>query len=232
MTSLPLFLMLGCVWGADAVAAAPSQSLNAIREAAANFVAGEYTGPAENLRVEVGRLDERLRLDACAEPLEPFYPAGSRKSGNVTVGIRCTGPRPWSLYVPVSVKSYAEVQVLARPVARGAVLTAADLRPEPRDTNDLIAGFFTAPGRLVGKTLVRSLAVGQVLTPATVAARTLVRRGERVVLSARTGALVVRVEGEALADGAAGDLIPVRNVGSKRVVEGVVSGSGNVTVRM
>jgi flagella basal body P-ring formation protein FlgA len=60
----------------------------------------------------------------------------------------------------------------------------------------------------------------------------LVQAGQHVILLATTPQLQVRMKGKALADGTRGDIIKVRNLRSKRVVEGVVTHAGIVEVSM
>ena len=59
-----------------------------------------------------------------------------------------------------------------------------------------------------------------------------VRRGQRVVLVARAGGLVVRMDGKALASAAVEGVVRVQNRQSKRIVEGVVRAGGIVDVPM
>lgn len=66
--------------------------------------------------------------------------------------------------------------------------------------------------------------------PARAAARPLVRRGDRVILSARVGRVVASVPAEALEDGQTGDTIRVRNLQSARMQVGRVTRAGEVEV--
>ena len=58
----------------------------------------------------------------------------------------------------------------------------------------------------------------------------LVRRGQIVTLVAGGGPVEIRTTGKALADGAAGERVRVRNERSNRIVEGVVAEDGTVRV--
>ena len=53
--------------------------------------------------IRVGRLDSRLRLSACESALETYLAPGGKLSGKTSVGVRCSGPKPWALYVPATV---------------------------------------------------------------------------------------------------------------------------------
>ena len=58
----------------------------------------------------------------------------------------------------------------------------------------------------------------------------ILRRGESVSLLARSPTFEVRMEGKALMDGAVGDRVKVRNLRSKRIVEGRITETGTVLV--
>lgn len=217
-------------WNAGA-ASGPIESLDDIRDGARQYLL-ELSDEPDAIEVEVRAMDSRLRLSRCSEPLEYFLPPGARRVGNVSVGVRCTGDRPWKLYTSAIVRLFRDVVVAAAPLDRNTILDASDLTVESRDVSTLSGNYLSRVEELTGRILRRSLAAGQPVTGSTVRERRLVRRGEQVTLTARTPGFVVRSEGKALRDGAEGDVIPVRNMKSKRTVEGVVTGPGMVQVRM
>ncbi len=206
-----------------------------IRTVAADFIATQarQTHDARfEIHVTPGQLDSRLRLRACEAGLEAFAAPGSRMAGNTTVGVRCLGPVTWTLYVPVHVEVRGEVVVLAHAQPRGTVLAASQLRLEPHDVGALSAGYLVDLEEARDMVLRRALQGGTVLTPQMVEPPRLVQRGQRVQLLAENESVAVRVEGEALADGARGDQVRVRNLSSQRIVEGVVLSHGVVGVTM
>jgi flagella basal body P-ring formation protein FlgA len=208
------------------------EDLDTIREAVREFVAdslGEYQVAPQ---IQVGRIDPRLRLARCASDLETFSPTGRLRLGNLTVGVRCTEPSPWTIYVPATAKLYRPVVVATRPLARGQLVTPDDVHLEDRDLNRMVSGFYLDTQRVVGKRMARSLAAGRPLNRLAVAAPKLVRRGQKVTLLAEIQGLTVRMQGTALADASEGELVRVRNQTSKRVVEGVVKREGLVQVRL
>jgi len=60
----------------------------------------------------------------------------------------------------------------------------------------------------------------------------IIEKGKSVNIVVRSGALVVSTKGEAMESGALGDLIKVRNTGSKTVISAVVVGNDTVEVKM
>lgn len=190
-------------------------------------------GPGFDIAVSAGPLDDRLRLRACDESLEAFMAPGTRTSGNTTVGVRCQGPVSWTLYVPVQIEVYGEVLVLSEPLPRGTLLQPAQLRLERHDVGRLVSGGYLAdPEAARGMVLRRALQAGTVLTPQMVEPPRLVERGQRVLLLADTGSVAVRVEAEAMGDGALGERVRVRNLSSQKIVEGQVVSHGVVGVSM
>ncbi len=217
--------------GTGPVQADEIQPLDSIQAAAEAFVLAEIaTVNGADVSAEAGRLDPRLRLRACEEPLQTFQAAGNRLRGNTSVGVRCSGPQPWSIYVPVRVRQEVEVAVLTRNLGRGATVDAESVTLQRLDTGQLGFGYFDRVEEVLGQTLRRAANAGTVLTPALVAIPPTVRRGEQVTLVAERNGIAIRASGRALADARTGDLVRVRNLSSERVVEGVVKGPGQVTI--
>lgn len=206
-----------------------------ILDAATSLMAAEARqahGPHFEIEVQPGRLDPRLRLRSCEDGLEAFMAPGSRTAGNSTVGVRCLGPVTWTLYVPVEIKVHGQVLVLAQPLPRGTQLQASHLRLERHDVGSLSTGYLADLGEARDMILRRALQAGTVLTPQMVEPPRLVQRGQRVTLLAEGASVAVRVEGEALGDGARGERVRVRNLSSQNVVEGLVLSHGVVGVSM
>ncbi len=226
------FLLAACLAGAAGTASAGAiQAPGTIRAAAGAFLRAQHPGVEHSdLQVRVTALDPRLRLPHCSEPLRTFLAPGSRTLGNTTVGVRCRAPRPWTIYVPARVSIYRKVLVAARPLPRGTRLSAADVRMTRKDVDNLAYGYLSDPTAVQGKLLRRLVPAGMALDPEMLESPPLVKRGQQVVLLAEIGGLQVRMTGLALATGAAGDSIKVRNLSSRRVVEGVIVRTGVVRV--
>ncbi|MHA7816872.1 MAG: flagellar basal body P-ring formation chaperone FlgA [Pseudohaliea sp.] len=223
---LALLLALAAAGGATQP---PRQPLDEIRAAAEAFVLERLPGDRSDTTATAGRLDPRLRLARCDQPLEAFAAAGNRLRGNTSVGVACPGA--WRLYVPVKVETLRTVLALRRPLRRGETITAEDLDTVRMDTARLTRDYYTEPAAVVGHTLKRSAAGGTVLTSALVEEPPVIRRGQRVSLVSSASGIAVRAPGEALADARAGQRVRVRNLSSGKIVEGMALRSGGVKVQ-
>lgn len=226
-----LLLGICLMWAIPAVAVKP-HSLDDIRRTVEEFVSAEYRELGQLSGVEVGRLDPRLRLAQCEQPLTPFLPHGRGRGSHVTVGVRCAGAKPWTLYVPAQITVHVEVLTAAGTLARGSVLKESDLRPIARDIAALPHGYYRDARALVGMQLRRPLRPGEVISPAMVERAALIERGQALWLVGTSGGVSVSMKGEALEDGALGERIQVRNLSSKRIIEAEVTGKNEARVAL
>jgi flagella basal body P-ring formation protein FlgA len=210
--------------------AADLQEAEPIRQAVTDFFLGQNVDAPDPPNIRIGDLDPRLELRRCEEAIEVFSPAGARIQGNTTAGVRCRGPEPWTIYVPVTVEVYGTLLVTSRPLARGASLQPADVRPVRQVLSGLLSGYLTEVDGVQGMRLRRSVASGTVLTPAMLQVPVVVRRGDHVKLLVELPGLTLSAVGQALKDGSAGERISVRNLSSKSVVQGTVVDGGTVKV--
>ncbi|GIZ13818.1 flagella basal body P-ring formation protein FlgA [Pseudomonas sp. NCCP-436] len=182
--------------------------------------------------IRINRLDPRLRLPVCSQQLNVTLESPSQPLGRITTRVRCDGNSPWTVFVPAEVRLYRPVLVATRPLRRQSVLRAEDLRLVEQDVGTLGQNFLTDPAQAIGKKLTRQLGSNQVLAPGHLQSVEIIRRGDQVVISARSGTVSVRMPGEALSDGTPGQQISVRNLRSQRVIRARVVGPGQVEVAM
>jgi len=211
--------------------AAEYQTHESIHDAARQFML-EHTMAVYNQPAEItsGRLDSRLRLRKCDLPLETYLPDGSRNLGRLTVGVRCSDSKPWSLNVPIRVSIYKDVVVAAGPLARGTILSHDDIKLVPYDVSKLPGSYIEEETDTIGKQLKRRVSAGVPMTSSMMKRPQIIKRGQRVSIIAGVGGMEVRMSGKALAHGAVGDRIRVLNLSSKKKVEGTVTSSGDIRV--
>ncbi len=124
----------------------------------------------------------------------------------------------------------ATVLVLTRALSRGDVVGKADISVERRPKAGLGADVLAAPERAAGLAPRRTLRAGDVLRAADLMNPELVHRNEPVLVVFEAPGVVISVRAKALDSGAEGDLVNVVNTQSKRVLQGVVTGPGRVSI--
>ncbi len=212
---------------------AGNQPTEILRQTAMSFLQAQTAKRADQeVEISIGRIDRRLKLATCEKTPAAFLAAGAKLQGKLTVGLRCAGPKPWTVYVPAQIKIFAEVVAATQPLLRGRKISTADIMFVRQELSQLRNGYFIKKDAVIGKVLTQNLAAGNAITPKQVKAPVLVRRGEKVTIVAAIGTLKVRGKGKALEDAALGELISVRNSQSKRIIQGVVTRPGVVNVQM
>ena len=224
------WLALG-VLGAPAFADMEAQSLDAIRAAAQDYVKQHVPKQQPgSVQVNVGGLDSRLRLAACAHPLKVGLPAGATFRARMTLAVSCAGASSWTVYVPVSIETQSSVLVLRHAAGRGMRLTAQDVEVQTRLVSGPGDDYLTDIAELDGRTLKRPLGAGAALTADAMAADALIKRGQQVTLLAAAGGMEVRARGVAMTDAPAAGRVKAQNLSSGRIVEGVVETSDVIRI--
>ena len=148
------------------------------------------------------------------------------------MGVRCPGTQPWTLYVPVKVSVHETVVVAARPLSKGMIVQAQDVKMLERDLAEMRSGYYKDLSQVVGKQIIRTVSMGAAITNPMVKSRMQIKRGQLISLIAVSHGLKVQMSGEALADGASGERIRVRNLSTKKVLEGIVQSATTVQVAL
>ena len=227
MHCLSVFLFLL----APASQAVTYQSHSSIYKTAKTYVSTKVVSENSNqTTVVVGKLDSRLKLKKCSKRLQAFLPKGSRNIGKTTVGVKCKGNKPWSLHIPVTISAFGNVLVASRQIQKGSILSRADLKMKKYDLASLPHGYIENISSSIGMKLKRRVMAGTVLTPSMVKKPRIVSRGQKITILAQSGRMQVRMEGKALAHGAAGERIQVMNLKSRRKLEGIITQKGEVKI--
>lgn len=182
------------------------------------------------INLQMGRLDNRLKLTQCNTPLTSSLGPGAQLHGKTTVQVRCNGDKPWTVHLSAHIKLYTKVVKTLEPLDKGHILQQSDLSLVEEEITRLRSGYFTQTKSLIGKQLKRRLAQNKLIKSNYVKSPTLVKRGELVSIVAKNSGYSVKMTGTALMNGAKGDRIRVKNQSSKRVVEGTVQQAGIVSI--
>lgn len=123
-----------------------------------------------------------------------------------------------------------EVPVLKRTVRAGDIISKDDIEirdyAEARSRPDMI----TDMAALIGKSPQRVISANRPIRQQEIAKPALVKKDELVKMTFQHGGMSITTTGEALDDAALGGNISVRNLASKRVVQGTVTGEGTVAI--
>ncbi|MBJ9614961.1 flagellar basal body P-ring formation protein FlgA [Burkholderia multivorans] len=209
-------------------AGAPAQQdPDTIRRAALTFLQQQIAGLPGKTSATVAPAFPR-GLAACTT-LEPFLPTGARLWGRTTVGVRCAGERPWTVYLQAKVTVHATYYVAARQIAPGEPLSAADLVARDGDLTVLPLAVITDPAQAIGATALARIAAGLPLRQDMLKSAASVSAGQTVRVVAAGPGFTISAEGSALANAAPGQSVRVR-MAAGQIVTAIVKDAGTVEI--
>lgn len=207
------------------------QNTDVVRQTAERFLREQTTGLPGQVKITVGDAVSE-RMPACGA-LEPFLPPGARLWGSTTVGVRCAGERPWTLYLQARVSITATYFVAARQINPGETIGPNDLSPRQGDLTLLPRTVATDAGQIVGTVAVNRITSGLPIRSDLLRSAIAVQQGQTVRVVTRGAGFEVSTEGQVLSRASAGDPVQVRTRAGQ-VISGTVKSNkqGNIEVEV
>ncbi|MCA3779289.1 MAG: flagellar basal body P-ring formation protein FlgA [Burkholderia sp.] len=203
------------------------QDPETIRRAALTFLQQQIAGLPGKTTATVTTAFPR-GLAACTT-LEPFLPTGARLWGRTTVGVRCAGERPWTVYLQAKVTVQATYYVAARQIAPGEPLSAADLMARDGDLTVMPLAVITDPAQAIGSTALARISAGLPLRQDMLKSAASVSAGQTVRVVAAGPGFTISAEGSVLANAAPGQSVRVR-MAAGQIVTAIVKDAGTVEI--
>jgi flagella basal body P-ring formation protein FlgA len=208
---------------------AGQQDAEAIRGAALAFLQQQSAGLPGKVEITVAPAFPR-GLAACTT-LEPFMPSGARLWGRMTVGVRCAGERPWTIYLQARISLRATYYLAARAMAPGEVFTAADLVARDGDLTGLPQAIVTDPSQAVGSVSLVRIAGGMPLRRDMLKSASAVSIGQTVRVVAAGEGFAISAEGSAMNNASPGQQIRVKTANGQ-IISGIVKDGSTVEIQL
>jgi flagella basal body P-ring formation protein FlgA len=221
----------GVQTGAQAWSAAPTgqEDGNAIRAAALAFLQQQAVGLPGQVSISVRPAFPR-GLAAC-DALQPFMPSGARLWGQTTVGVRCTGAHPWTVWLQAHVSIHATYYVATHTLAPGEVVSAADIIARDGDLTMLPMSIVTAPSQAIGAVALMRVGAGLPLRLDMLRNAAQVTAGQMVRVVAQGAGFSISAEGSALSNAQPGQPVRVKTANGQ-IIMGIVKDSSTVEIQM
>lgn len=214
---------------AQPVPLAGQQDAEAIRSAALAFLQQQSAGLPGKVDITVAPAFPR-GLAACTM-LEPFMPSGARLWGRMTVGVRCAGERPWTIYLQARISLRATYYLAARAMAPGEVFTAADLVARDGDLTGLPQAIVTDPSQAVGSVSLVRIAGGMPLRRDMLKSASAVSIGQTVRVVAAGDGFSISAEGSAMNNASPGQQVRVKTANGQ-IISGIVKDGSTVEIQL
>jgi flagella basal body P-ring formation protein FlgA len=199
-----------------------------IKRSISNYIVAQ-TGEAAESRVSCEVATRYLaQLDAATSPpiCSGGKPPWTGRQQFVISFMTAAGAVRFPVHAEVT-PAAIPVAVAVQPIARGAVITAADVEiqtPESEPAANGRRAAFTSVEQLIGMEARQAIAAGDVIFTDKVQAPVLVQRGELIRVVSQAGGMRVTTTARARQDGARGDLVQLESLESRETYEARVTG--------
>lgn len=204
------------------------QDTNDLRRMAEEFLRLQTTGQPGQVNIVIGKIDNRLKLPSCAN-VSPFLLQGNKPWGKISLGMRCSAPNPWTIYVSAQVQVMADYYVTANPLSQGQLIGASDIRKLSGDLSTLPAGVVTNPTQVVGRSLLASVASGSVLRLDTLKNSPIIQQGQSIKVVSSGFGFQVSTEALALNNANEGQVAKAKTT-SGQMVSGIARVGGIIEI--
>ena len=204
------------------------QDLGALRAVVEQYLQAQSGAMAGQATIEVGAIDPRMSLAACAAP-QAFQQPGARAFGKTTVGVRCAAPTAWTVYIQAKVAVQGDYVAAAVPLAQGQPIEQSQLVLMKGDLAAMPNGVVTDMAQAVGRTPTMSLPSGAPLRLDTLRSKPVVQSGQAVRVVSSGDGFKVSAEARAIGTAAEGQVVQVRTPAGA-ILSGVAKAGGLVEV--
>lgn len=223
-----LLFALAALLAAPLSQAQTHQDLGQLKTLAEQFLMKEGAGLPGEVKVELRPLDARMQLAPCPAP-EAFLQPGARVWGNTTVGLRCSAPTAWKVYIQAKVSVIGEYVAAGVPLAQGQPIDQSQLVMLKGDLAALPNGVVTDMAQAVGRTSNISLPSGSPLRLDGLKSKPVVLSGQMVRVVSSGAGFKVSAEGRAIGTAGEGQVVQVRTPAGA-VISGIAQAGGLVEV--
>jgi len=204
------------------------QDHDKIRQVATEYLQQLSLSQPGEADISVTPVDSRLNLSEC-QALVPFLPTGSKAWGKTTVGVRCTAPSAWTIYLRANVQITAEYYVAAHSLSKGQILAIEDLSKIKGEISNLPIGFISNPDQAIGKAIQSSVSSGTLLRVDSLKSPAVVQQGQSVRVISIGNGFQVATDAQAITNASEGQIAKARTANGA-TLSGIAKAGGIIEI--
>ncbi|MBC3874997.1 flagellar basal body P-ring formation chaperone FlgA [Undibacterium flavidum] len=193
------------------------------------FLKSQSSNLGAETEINVKPVDPRLKLQACAQ-LNAFLPPGSKAWGKVTVGLRCTDPKPWTIYVAAHVRVFGDYYVARNAISAGQVLNEQDIVKMHGELSNQASGIIIKSENAIGKTMLTAVPAGTGIRQDMFKLIPIIQQGQSIKIVSQGNGFRVSNDAVALNNASEGQLTRAKT-NSGRLVSGIARVGGIIEVQ-
>jgi flagellar basal body P-ring formation protein FlgA len=199
-----------------------------IQQAVQEFVRQQSSTLPGQVTLQVTPPDSRLSLAQCDQP-QPFLPQGGRLWGKSAVGVRCTSPANWTIYVQVQIQVLGEYIISSGPISAGQLIKKEHLSIAKGDLCTLPTGIISNIDQAINKASTSPIMAGVPLRLDNLRRPQIIQAGQLVRLNSSGSGFTISTQARAIGGASEGQVIQVRTANGQQI-SAIAKGAGLVEV--
>ncbi|MGO3345055.1 MAG: flagellar basal body P-ring formation chaperone FlgA [Marinomonas sp.] len=185
--------------------------------------------PDADIKIDLSNKAALGYLPECQDRAVNIQNQRPNATKRTTYAISCTSPE-WKSYLPITQSISIDAIKATSPINRGQRVTYQNTGIGKVDISNLRGQVYTEKIPPYGLIASRNIRINTFITDNLTKQPNLIKKGNQILITARTGNLVVKMNGKALENGIKGQQIRVKNISSGRIIYAEVVTDGEVLV--
>lgn len=186
-----------------------NQDTSLIQNVAESFLSDQLKNKYPKYNVKVTAPDTRLKLPKC-DDLTAFIPQAGKLIGRTTIGVRCSAPKPWSLFLSANIQVFGTYAIATNSLTAGKTFESTDVGLIEGELSQLPQSVISDPGQVVGQIAATNIPAGMPLRKELLKSIPGVMQGQTVRIVVKGTGFQITAEGRALQTAAEGQMANVK----------------------
>ena len=213
-------------------AATVFESHENLKNNARTFLTAQLEGSNVDFSIQVNNIDQRLKLIKCPVDVDIKLMQAHVKPGKNTLNVECISDTPWRIFMRAQVKLFTSVVVSKHPLNRGQIIQENDIQLTRTELTGRQSAYLSSIDQAVGFEVNRRVKAGDIISVNNLSKPVLIKKGDAVTILAKNEGFQISMKGIASMAGSKGDKIKVKNIKTKKVVQGIIIDAQTVKVAL
>jgi flagella basal body P-ring formation protein FlgA len=189
----------------------------------------QYTQPA--ITQAINKLNSKgliiYKVDKCDKRKKIIHLS---EKGKNTLKIECISQTPWRIFMTAQVQLFSHALVFNQPFNKGHLLKESDITLKKIELTGHRSAYLSESKHAINHVLKRRVRRGDLVSVNILSTPTLIKKGDNITIIAKNKGFQISMKGIALMAGGKNDKIKVKNIKTKKIIQGIISDSQTVRV--
>lgn len=205
------------------------QELDKIHQVVLEYIKQKIDQQLLEPEIKLRKLSKGIQLPSCQMPLELIDSRTEKIAGRMTIRVMCPSPK-WQVFVPATVDGKKAVIKTAKAIIKRAVITREDVKQVLISYKKIPSGSLVDINKAIGMRAKRAMGANKIIKARNLQPPYWVFKNKEVTIITKIGDIEVKTKGKALKSGVDNEQVPVENLKSKKIINGIVIAPNTVLI--